>query len=105
MSLRHLRPPGSAAALQTVPAVCISIPAAGGYDKLQLVSLEEGASTRGTNVAMEKIPEEELVVVETAFAGVNYADCCVRWGLYASAKEYVGWPITPGFGTHHNCYY
>jgi NADPH:quinone reductase-like Zn-dependent oxidoreductase len=82
-----------------MPASCISIPAAGGYDKLQLLRLEEGASTKGANLT---IPEEELVVVETAFAGVNYADCCVRWGLYASAKEYVGWPITPGFGTHHN---
>ncbi len=30
-------------------------------------------------------------------AGVNFADCIVRLGLYASAKEYVGWPITPGF--------
>ncbi len=29
--------------------------------------------------------------------GVNYADCIVRMGLYSSAKEYVGWPITPGF--------
>jgi len=29
--------------------------------------------------------------------GVNYADCVVRMGLYASAKKYVGWPITPGF--------
>ena len=29
--------------------------------------------------------------------GVNYADCCVRWGLYESAKKFVGWPIIPGF--------
>jgi len=29
--------------------------------------------------------------------GVNYADVCVRMGLYKSAKEFVGWPITPGF--------
>jgi len=29
--------------------------------------------------------------------GVNYADCIVRMGLYSSAREYVGWPITPGF--------
>ena len=27
-------------------------------------------------------------------AGVNYADCCVRMGLYSAVKEY---PITPGF--------
>ncbi|MCU0672690.1 MAG: medium chain dehydrogenase/reductase family protein [Myxococcota bacterium] len=28
---------------------------------------------------------------------MNYADVIVRMGLYASAKELVGWPITPGF--------
>lgn len=37
------------------------------------------------------------VVVEVSACGVNYADCVVRMGLYASAKAYVGWPITPGF--------
>ena len=30
-------------------------------------------------------------------SGINYADVIVRMGLYASAKELVGWPITPGF--------
>ena len=37
------------------------------------------------------------LVVESSAIGVNYADCVVRMGLYASAKQYVGWPITPGF--------
>jgi len=37
------------------------------------------------------------VRVEVEACGVNYADCVVRMGLYASAKQYVGWPITPGF--------
>ena len=37
------------------------------------------------------------VVVDVEAAGVNYADCVVRMGLYASANEYVGWPVTPGF--------
>ena len=40
-------------------------------------------------------PGEVLVAVEAI--GVNYADCVVRMGLYTSAEEYVGWPITPGF--------
>jgi NADPH:quinone reductase-like Zn-dependent oxidoreductase len=40
-------------------------------------------------------PGEVRIAVEAI--GVNYADCLVRMGLYASAKEYVGWPITPGF--------
>ena len=38
---------------------------------------------------MSRIPESELVTVKTTAIGVNYADCCVRWGIYASAKEYV----------------
>ena len=42
-------------------------------------------------------PQGDEVVVETSAVGVNYADCCVRWGVYESAKKYVGWPITPGF--------
>ena len=37
------------------------------------------------------------VLLEVSAAGVNYADVVVRMGLYASAKTYVGWPITPGF--------
>ena len=40
-------------------------------------------------------PGEVLVAVEAI--GVNYADCVTRMGLYASAKYYVGFPITPGF--------
>jgi NADPH:quinone reductase-like Zn-dependent oxidoreductase len=31
------------------------------------------------------------------FLTVNYADVCIRWGLYESALRYVGWPIVPGF--------
>ncbi len=43
------------------------------------------------------VPKAGEVVVATEAVGVNYADCVIRMGLYASAKEYVGWPITPGF--------
>ena len=28
---------------------------------------------------------------------INYADICIRWGLYESALRFVGWPIIPGF--------
>jgi NADPH:quinone reductase-like Zn-dependent oxidoreductase len=57
----------------------------GGYDRLRL---EEAPDP-------EPGPGEVLVDVEAI--GVNYADCVVRMGLYASARKYVGWPITPGF--------
>jgi len=42
-------------------------------------------------------PTPDGVVVAVEACGVNYADCMVRMGLYQSAKDFVGWPITPGF--------
>lgn len=42
-------------------------------------------------------PGPGQVVVRTEAIGVNFADCIVRMGLYQSAKDFVGWPITPGF--------
>ena len=42
-------------------------------------------------------PKPNQVLIEVRAAGVNFADCCVRMGVYRSAKEFVGWPITPGF--------
>ncbi|MDF1562429.1 MAG: medium chain dehydrogenase/reductase family protein [Deltaproteobacteria bacterium] len=63
----------------------VVVHAAGGHDRLKLE--EAPALTPG--------PGE--VLVEVRAAGINYADVMVRMGLYASAKELVGWPITPGF--------
>ncbi|WNG43063.1 zinc-binding dehydrogenase [Archangium minus] len=63
----------------------VVIPRAGGYDRLTF------------ETQPEPTPGPEEVVVTTEAIGVNYADCVIRMGLYASAKEYVGWPITPGF--------
>lgn len=63
----------------------IVIHRAGSYDQLRI---ESHPSPRPG-------PGEVRIVVRAA--GVNYADCIVRMGLYASAREYVGWPITPGF--------
>ena len=57
----------------------------GGFSRLELQSLPD--PTPG--------PGEVRVAVRAA--GVNYADCVVRMGLYKSAREFVGWPITPGF--------
>eukprot|EP00435_Cladocopium_sp_Y103_P053920 s344_g17.t1 len=39
----------------------------------------------------------DLVVVLNKAFSINYADICIRWGLYESALRYVGWPIIPGF--------
>ncbi len=63
----------------------VVVHSAGGYDRLKL-------ETAGLP---EPAPGQVRVAVRAI--GVNYADTIVRMGLYASAKEYVGWPITPGF--------
>ena len=42
-------------------------------------------------------PRDNEVLIEVSAAGVNFADIFVRLGLYKSGKEFVGWPITPGF--------
>lgn len=63
----------------------IVIHSPGGYNKLVLEDHPH------------PIPGPDEVLVRTESIGVNYADCCVRWGVYDSAKKFVGWPITPGF--------
>jgi NADPH:quinone reductase-like Zn-dependent oxidoreductase len=63
----------------------IVIAKAGSYDRL---ALEE---------APPLAPDAGEIVIDVKAIGVNYADCMVRMGLYESAKEFVGWPITPGF--------
>jgi NADPH:quinone reductase-like Zn-dependent oxidoreductase len=42
-------------------------------------------------------PSANQCLIKVKSIGINYADTIIRQGLYASAKEYVGWPITPGF--------
>ncbi len=42
-------------------------------------------------------PKSDEVKVDVKAAGINFADVCVRQGLYSSANESVGFPITPGF--------
>lgn len=43
------------------------------------------------------VPRDDEVLIEVSAAGVNFADIFIRLGLYKSAIEFVGWPITPGF--------
>jgi NADPH:quinone reductase-like Zn-dependent oxidoreductase len=63
----------------------IVIRSAGSYEKLEFVE------------APNFVPEKDEVIIAVHAIGVNFADVCVRLGVYESAKEYVGWPITPGF--------
>ena len=57
----------------------------GGYSRLQIQECPGPTPNSGE------------VLVEVSAAGVNFADIFIRLGLYKSAKEFVGWPITPGF--------
>lgn len=87
---------------------CISIGRPGGLEQLRVVVLKEGIMTCGYNIQHfcpppftpnmndTKIPPDCVVLKNKAFS-VNYADCTIRWGLYESAKRFVGYPIVPGF--------
>jgi NADPH:quinone reductase-like Zn-dependent oxidoreductase len=57
----------------------------GGYDELRFEDQPD------------PVPAPGELLVDVEVIGVNYADCCVRFGVYSSGKKYVGWPITPGF--------
>jgi len=57
----------------------------GGVDRLLL---EEGP---------DPVPAPGQVCVKVRAAGVNFADLVVRMGQYSSAREFAGWPVTPGF--------
>ena len=57
----------------------------GGHHRLQIVEFPL------------PVPQDHEVLIEISAAGVNFADVFIRLGLYKSAKEFVGWPITPGF--------
>lgn len=64
----------------------IVIHSSGGYEKLSLESAPD-----------LNISNDSGIIVQIHFSGINYADVIIRWGLYASAKKFIGWPITPGF--------
>jgi NADPH:quinone reductase-like Zn-dependent oxidoreductase len=57
----------------------------GGYDRLQVETHPDPA------------PAPQEVLIRVAVCGINFADCVTRMGLYASARHYVGYPVTPGF--------
>jgi NADPH:quinone reductase-like Zn-dependent oxidoreductase len=63
----------------------ITISRPGYYDALQLVE------------APDPVPGPNQVLIAVEACGVNYADSIIRMGLYASARQLHGYPITPGF--------
>jgi hypothetical protein len=85
---------------------CISIGRPGGLEWLRIITLRPVVATLGYNLRdhtpfsnqiTNTIPTGGVVLNNKAFS-VNYADCCIRWGLYESAKRFVERrPIVPGF--------
>lgn len=63
----------------------IRIDKPGGYEALRLETVADP----------QPGPGQVRIAVEAC--GVNYADGIIRMGLYASARELHGYPITPGF--------
>ena len=99
-------------ASSTQQTKCIAIGRPGGKEQLRMITLKPGYVTCGYNVIPDvsssfvyigtkeennlSLPSGTVVIKVNAFS-INYADCCIRWGLYESANTYVGWPIVPGF--------
>jgi len=67
----------------------------GGYDVLEYI--EGDTPTRGPNLGILGIDDGDLVVVDVKHSGINYADVCIRWGLYSSANKFASYPLVPGF--------
>ncbi len=63
----------------------ISIRNPGGFSALRMVDVGPPVASPG------------MVVIDVEAAGVNFADCVARLGLYAASWQYAGWPLTPGF--------
>jgi len=92
----------------TIHCKCVSIGRPGGLEQLRVVTLKADRVTVGYNIKefclppftpslkKEKIPDDCVLIKNKCFS-VNYADCTIRWGLYESAKQFVGWPIVAGF--------
>jgi synaptic vesicle membrane protein VAT-1 len=87
---------------------CIIIGRPGGVEQLRMITLKSGIATCGYNLEDQDIPftkpliqdsdiPPDCVVVSNEAFSVNYADCCIRWGLYESANKFCGYPICPGF--------
>ncbi len=83
---------------------CVAIGRPGGQEQLRMITLKPGYATCGYNIdnpspfidVSGTLPPKTVVVRVHSFS-INYADCCIRWGLYESANKFVGWPIVPGF--------
>ncbi len=90
--LKPLLPPAPPTSLERLQPgdFCVSC-GTGGYEALQARALPSGTATQGAvPEGHAATPPDELVTVRVKAAGVNYADVCIRWGLYASWNKFGG---------------
>jgi NADPH:quinone reductase-like Zn-dependent oxidoreductase len=86
-----------------VAAQELQVEAAGGMtmpsESMRKVVIHKAGGYERLNLETHPVPKlgDRQVLIRTDAVGVNYADVCVRWGVYESARRFVGWPITPGF--------
>lgn len=69
---------------------CIAIGRPGGSEQLRIITLKPGYATAGYNVIgststfmdiqTRALPKDTVVVQVSSFS-VNFADCCIRWGV------------------------
>ena len=79
--------PRRATVLSMPDGPCAIACGTGGYEVLHAV---QSTSSRGAPEAFVGVKDEDLVTVRVSAAGVNYADVCIRWGLYASWQKFGG---------------
>ena len=83
--------------------IAVEIVAPGGSSQLRTIPIPPGSRTTGYNVARktkilhDRSTRDDLVDVKVSHFSVNFADVCIRLGLYESAIRNVGYPIVPGF--------
>jgi 2-desacetyl-2-hydroxyethyl bacteriochlorophyllide A dehydrogenase len=90
-------------------AAAVLVLSPGGLERLSLEQLGDTVATVGYNVkGVDRLPgcnslcrterlPPDCVIVRIQSCSINYADVCIRWGLYESAIRFVGYPICPGF--------
>ncbi|GMI01440.1 hypothetical protein TrLO_g4917 [Triparma laevis f. longispina] len=74
----------------------------GGTSQIRTLKIPSNATTTGYNIArrtkhLTTTDREDIVEVSVSHFAINFADVCIRLGLYESAIRNVGYPIIPGF--------
>lgn len=107
-SARAVEPASANASTSADATRCVIIGRPGGREQLREITLKPGVVTCGYNIPGHRCPfsnpirsaldlPPDCVVLKNHAFSVNYADCIIRWGLYESSLEFVGYPICPGF--------